>query len=248
MSDFFKPRWFEQDFQFTDEQWAKIIKPLGKLSVLPNRQGLGFVARNHGAQRTFPYITPTYKRKRLERISAAAAKLREVIVDNDDDCFDDLDMPKAMFKGNFEGEDGHCRLQRAWFDFVGQLAVLERTSGHLAKYYLGKKAPPANVKAARDTTFAYLVGVYERLTGKAATVTVGTENSKYGKDQKDGSYAGKSIGLFVEFVQAFMSAIPDEKVPTGDEIKWFLDRRKKNRHKKNGERATKKLRRSPLST
>jgi hypothetical protein len=222
-----------EDFEFTDEQWHKITTPLGKGNVQPkDRQVLVWFVRSHARNRQVPYITPAYARKRLQGISAAAAKLRRAILDNDDDHFADLDLPKAMFKGDFKGKAGFERLQWAWFAFIKQLDVLEKTSAHIAQYYVGKKAEPANVDVARNYTLKCLAGIYERITGKEAAVWVATDTFK------DGTFAGKAIGPFVEFVQAFMGAIPNEPIPTGDQIKWFLVQRKR---KRNGEGASKKI-------
>jgi len=73
------------------------------------------------------------------------------------------------------------------------------------------------------TTFASLATTYETLTGKRATVRVGTDSDRNGR------FAGKAFGPFVEFVQAFMSAIPNEPIPTGDQIKWFVACRNSNK-------------------
>jgi len=148
-------------------------------------------------------------RKKLKRIRKLSAQLRREIFDPLDQWLD-LELASAQFHGKTDWGGSE------FAPYSELLELLERKANELAEFLKGRSKKPPNVDAVRNATFASLARTYETLTHKRATVRVGTDSLK------DGRFAGKAIGPFVEFVQAFMSAIPDEPIPTGDQIKWFM--------------------------
>ena len=220
------------DFQFTDQQWSKIIKPLAEATVTSaDRHKLTEIVRNHAWDRLSPRFSPARARKRFVRIATAAGELRDSLEDGQKergDSFADERLARATLAGNFQGRDGYFLLIFTWIDFADRLASLQKAALQEAKLYEGRKGPPANIKVARNSTFERLAKIYLVITGKRPTVTVGTDSANDGRD------AGKAIGPFVDFVRAVMDSIPDEKTPKGHEIREFLRRRKRK-----GKRASK---------
>jgi hypothetical protein len=216
-------RWWEQ-FQFTEEQWQTIQKTL-KVSnpKVEERLSLELIARRHGDARSKKRCSDfnrSQTRKTLERIADLAAKLHsELTLDNL------MDVETAYARS--VGKCGWGEMKGFW-PYYSEMETLERRAREVAKTLRGRSAKPANVDEVRNHTLELLTQYYERITNKPARVSVRTH----------GDDAGKSYGDVVEFMKAFMTAIPAESRVrsdeiTGDKVKAFLDRRKKN----NGERA-----------
>ena len=221
MSDFGQPRWWERKFEFTETQWQNISKPLkGTAKVNPDdRLSLALIARQHGRlrDRRIWDFSRSETRQRLKRVTKLSARLRSEIFGTPD-TFLDVEVANS----DLAGRQGFAKMD-AFLPYFRVLEQLEQKSRELADALIGKPEKPTHAAAARKGTLELLVQFYERVAGKAATITVGTDRSR-----ENGAFAKKAIGPFVQFVQAFMSAVPDGEKLTGDQIKWFLDQRKKN--------------------
>jgi hypothetical protein len=111
--------------------------------------------------------------------------------------------------------------KRGFWPYLATLEELQQRAELVAKSLAGRNAKPGNVDFVRDNTLELLTQSYERMTGKPARVNV----------YSSGVNAGKSYGNVVDFMKAFMAAIPGESRSKSDEItpdkvKAFLSRRK----------------------
>jgi hypothetical protein len=218
--------WWAQEFCFTEEQWQAILNTLRGANAKPeDRLSLEFIARRHGRARSKQcwHFNRSQTRKTLERIADLAAKLRSELT------LDRL-MDAEIAHASSVGKEGFGEMNGFW-PYIGDIESLERRAREVARSLRGRSAKPANVDEVRNGTLELLTQYYERLMGKPARVSVYT----YGDD------AGKAYGRLVEFMKAFMAAIPAESRAnsdeiTGDKVKGFLARRKKN-----GERASQTL-------
>lgn len=216
MSGGFEPGWWEKESLFTEAQLQEILKPLKLIDIQTKcRILLERIARRHGELRSQPRFGRSEVRKRLERICKLSARLRGEIF-GPLDHFLDVELADA----HFHDETGWGSREKFFLPYFQSLERLEQKASELAKFLKGRAEKPPNVDEVRNSTFERLAWFYEHLTDGDATVAVGTDS---------GRLPGKAYGDFVEFVQAFMGAIPHEKVPTGDQIKWFIDQRRKKR-------------------
>jgi hypothetical protein len=213
----------EQKFCFTEEQWQAILNTLRGANPKPeDRLSLESIAQLHGRARSEQCwdFNRSQTRKTLERIADLAAKLHsELTLDK----LMDVEVAYARSVGKY----GWGEMSGFW-PYYSEMETLERTAREVAKSLRGRSAKPANVDEVRNHTLELLTQYYERITNKPERVSVRTH----------GDDAGKAYGGLVEFMKAFMTAIPAEPRVrsdeiTGEKVKAFLDRRKK----KNGERA-----------
>jgi hypothetical protein len=210
------------DFQFTEQQWNRIIAPLGNAVVTPaNRQLLTKIVKDHAWERRFKRFSPSQAGKRLYRIAKASASLRNALANTQDDRgdeFADEGLARALLYGDFQGRDGYFRLMFTWIDLIERLKSLQKKAVQEAERYEGKAAHPWNVKEARDHTFERLAKFFVATAGKLPTASP--------RDSKNWD-RGNIAGDFGVFVASFMSAVPGEKPPTAGAIRAFLRRREK---------------------
>jgi hypothetical protein len=120
----------------------------------------------------------------------------------------------------FVGEKGFGQ-KRGFWSYLATLEELQQRAELVAKSLQGRSPKPGNVDDLRDSTLELLTQFYDRIAPKPARVNVHSSGLK----------AGKSYGDVVDFMRAFMKAIPAESRSKGDEItpdkvKAFLARRK----------------------
>jgi hypothetical protein len=85
--------------------------------------------------------------------------------------------------------------------------------------YAGPPRGQTNVDLYRNLCWSKAAHEYEVLTGRR----VGASHKPSVETQ------GPARGPFVRFIQALMREIPGEKVPTGDEVRWFVRNYQKER-------------------
>ena len=209
--------WAQKPFEFSEEQWRKITRALGQTDVLPNtRHWLGQIAWTHLFHRRQPSRAPlSSKRKRLERIAKASSLLREAIEDWEGHPLDDCELARSLSGCDFKSMPGLNELMFAWHNFQRSLESLQKKAHQQAFSCAASKPAPANVDEVRNSTMDSLAEVYEELTGELPKPRVGIDEHN----------EGIAYGPFVDFVMAFMEALPGNEQVTGDQINHFLRRR-----------------------
>jgi hypothetical protein len=207
--------WAQKPFEFSEEQWRKIVNALRPVKVLPNtRHWLGQIAWTHVFHRRQPSDAPlSWRRKRLERIAKASALLRDAIEDQQDSWLRDCELARAASGCDFKTDLRELML--GWHNFQRGVEALHKKAHQEALSCSASKAKPANVDKDRNYTLESLAEVYEELTGKPPKPRVGVDERN----------EGIAYGPFVDFVIAFMETLPGNERVTGDQINHFLRRR-----------------------
>lgn len=206
-----------RDFDFTDEQWKSILKPLGNVTVTDkDRQAIiisGFLYQtrrftNFSANQFGWLIRPTQIAECLDQVATAAAKLRTAMR-NASEKLDGEILPQ-MWAADKPAAESLSWNQESWPDLLAQVIALEKTTRDKAQCWAGVKAPPANVDLARDEAWMRLAEIFVRLTGKEPTASArASKTDRYGSG-------------YAAFVESFMAAIPGERRLRDDEIPNFL--------------------------
>jgi hypothetical protein len=208
------------DFEFTDGQWREIISPFTDVIVSPAiRRWLGVIASNHKVGRATPHLVPmSRKRKRLERIAKASDNLRDALRDQAGSLLDDWELARSLSGGDFESMPDLNALMCKWQQFEQSIDSLQKAAGQKAIDYETRQSNPANVDETLNYTLECLAEVYQELVGQRPKPRVSVADE----------YEGIAYGPFIEFVKAFMKALPSDERVTGDQINHFLRRRNSN--------------------
>jgi hypothetical protein len=206
-----------RDFDFTDEQWKNILRPLGDVTVTDaEREGIivASVVYQRGEFKKFSYdrfgwlTRPKQIAKCLDQVSIAAANLRIAMRNASAKVGFEIDLPpfiRAPKKETFLWDED------CWADLLAQVSALERTARERAQYWGELNAPPANIDPARDQAWAILAEVFVTLTRRKPSAS-----PRLSKNDSESKYAD-GYGAFVE---AFMGAIGESV--GDDEIANFL--------------------------
>jgi hypothetical protein len=202
----------ESDYvQFNSGQWRKILKALGKEKIPVGYEktlvALATVLRDF---RKLPEVSLVQERGQAERISKLSAALREAIGENE---------RHGLAYMAFDGGADFGRAQIQWRDFVVSLESVEKAARRSSQWLVGRKTPPANVDELRNITWSRLNQLYQLVTDDEPKFRIGTATS---------GVEGEVSGNFVEFVQAFMEAIPGEKRPSPNTVREFVRHHGKN--------------------
>jgi len=207
---------WDEGFQFTDEQWAKIIDSFGDVPIGENiRHRLCQLAWTHVVRRRQPPGIPlSRQRKRLERIAKASAALRDAIQDRQG-MLEDWELARTLTGCDFKSMPDLKTLFQTWYDFECSLDSLHKKAEQRVLECEMAKLMPANVDEVRNGTLEELAEIYEELTCKPPKPRVGINEHN----------EGIAYGPFVDFVIAFMEALPGDERVTPDQINHFLRRR-----------------------
>jgi len=200
-----RPQRFDH-LQFTDEQWRKIITPLGQTDIpIRYRQRLlAFAALLHHFHRQ-PELSFVQERDQIELIADLSAGLRDAIEGTRGH------VPGIAYLA-FGGERDFDRARTQWRDFVARLSDVANAAIRMRTDFARRRATASNVDVPRDYVWAQLDELYRLITGHRPKFKVATANT-IGKKERE------VYGDFVEFVQAFASAVPGEKKPSGNAIR-----------------------------
>jgi hypothetical protein len=211
------------EFRFTEQQWQRISEELGP-NAHKGREELEQCAADllwwRKQWSEWNQFSPTEETKRLGKIAKLAntilielgrAELYGVHFASrviggwtsiDDELHDkvDVDYQIAMFESE-------------WESFINILKALrDDCQKQVAERHPHPRAP-ANVDGIRNGIWAAVADVYTRTTGLEPSAYVGSPGSK-----NEGIAAGR-------FVRFLMSAIPGEREPKPEEVRWFVRRR-----------------------
>jgi hypothetical protein len=148
------------------------------------------------------------ERDLIGRISKHSTALYQAIEEHDA-C------PSGLSYLAFYSDENSQGWGEEWREFVAALLAVQKAARKLEEGYVRRKSRPANVDIYRNITWSRLGQFFHQVTGREPRFKVATENTK-------GKQPGEVYGDFVEFVQAFMAAVPGEEVPSGNTIREYI--------------------------
>jgi hypothetical protein len=205
-----------QRFEFSDAQWESIAAEMDDAQNRDEFRGLiEFTASCLIYARQNPEISSSGKtspigdRRAMSRVASSARRLLLAL--------DELSgFARSQLEGTFGAgpEDALPVDKQKLGRFKDDLSYMADIAPLFAKlgFRTDGREIPANVDLARNETWATATSYWERATRKRAAAY---ENSQ-------ASARAPAAGKIVSFLQAFTEAIPGERRPKGDEIRWFL--------------------------
>jgi hypothetical protein len=200
--------------EFSDDQWKAIRAPFGKRKIpVGLRNGLLGLAVALQETRKGD-ISFAEQRDQIGRISKHSAALHQAIEEHGGNY------SSIIGYSVFGGSENSKRSGKRWGDFIAALLSVRETARELEKSFAKRKPRRTNVDVLRNHTWRQLARTFHYFTGHKPTFKVATATTI-------GRREGEVYGEFVDFVKAFMAAIPGEEVPTGNAIRQYIRKERK---------------------
>lgn len=222
-----------RDFDFTEEGWKKILRPLGDVTVTDvDREAIIVVEIFYQTRwfqklsgRQFGWIDrPAQIGKFFDQVSMAAARLR-IALRNASAKLNDKTLPHvwaAEFAAVIDRNVSLTRHLEKWNELIPQVDWVEKAARDEAEYWNELSVPPANVDSVRDEAWMQLAEIYVRLTRKKPAAS-----PRFSRNDNEHKYAD-GYGAFIEaFMNAIGESVGDDEIPNFLRTERYRERMQK---------------------